>query len=73
MNTSFFGENCEVIEVDNYNITHQASKSNGHGTLKGTFGVSQTEMHLVICIRTPISNEGGFVTIKRFEGYLIKP
>jgi len=69
--TSFFGEECEVIEVDNYNLTHKASKRNGHSMLKGSSDISQTKMHFVICIHALVDSECGFVTIRRFEGYLI--
>jgi hypothetical protein len=48
MTTSFFGENCEVNEVDNYNITQQAFEGNGHETLNGTSDINQTKRHLVI-------------------------
>jgi hypothetical protein len=71
MTTSIFGENCEAIKLDNYNLTQQALESNGRGMFKGTYEISQSKRHLVIFICAPTSSEGGFVTIIRFEGYLI--
>jgi hypothetical protein len=66
MTTSFFGETCEVIEVENYNLTHKAFERNGHDTLKGTYDVNQTKKNILICIHVPTCNEGGFVTIISF-------
>jgi hypothetical protein len=71
MTTSLFGEKYEVIEIYNYNLTQHAFERNGHGMLKGASDINQTKQDFVICIHAPMGGEGGFVNIRRFEGYLI--
>jgi hypothetical protein len=68
---SLFGKECEAIEIDYNDFSHQTYESDHHATLKSTSNINQIERYLVVRSHASKSSESSFVSISEFEGYLI--